>query len=253
MVYKLNKLTQEYSELEVRYEDIQCDIQNLMDEQNSIESEMNYVERDIQKYRDLIEEKEIKETLDAIDFVGAGDSFAKNFAIASCFAYKGIYLGEDSGLRRVKIGHDQLMACDGHIGIAIRDVNIPDKIRNTFVKREICDKHELHIESENEINWNLDLYEFLKCAKDGAKHRIKMTKDSFNEVFAPVEQKTDSYDATVISCSGTRIGIQNSFLDLGLRCMGDEEFEVYIQDPISAVVFENSKVSLLILPIRMKS
>lgn len=242
----ITALSNETTELISEQEDISSQLEQLDEleqEYSDLETEIQQKENAIKKGKKLF--YEASRSLDTF----TGDKFTDDFIKASYFASK-----EDVRpyLNYIKITGNQLIAIDGYRAIIIKNTNIPDELKNTFIKWHVRNNFKNYIEAPD------DRYpDVIKIFEDIKKLNKKIAKVKASDFYSLLNvhdaknQKGFTCDVAILDIKDIKMALNKEYLDIALMCFGDSEFDVYLSDSFSPIKLENENISEVVLPIKI--
>lgn len=247
---RLDENIEEYTDIEQEIDDLACQTSNLEDDRRTLETEYSILTKQIKNLEtELIEAKSIE-----LDNTMTGDEFRNCFIKCSffCRKYEGFNENHDDPLRYVKIKENELRALDGCRGIIIRCNDIPDELRNTYIKWSTRDNFKDHIKKEDNYR-ALDLEKIIEEGKSSTEIKLKA-----NEFLKSLLVKTFTDESngkeTGILQYGEKVAFNKKYLDTMLMPFKDMDITVYYpRNKYSPIVIQSDNQKAILLPIRLRN
>ncbi|AFK94259.1 MULTISPECIES: hypothetical protein [Thermoanaerobacterium] len=222
---KAEKLEREHSELEEQIYDLEI-------EKNDIESELDEINHKINIIRQNIN-----------DFVNNNtDPFVMDFIKASFFCEQRY----ETGLSYLKITNNEIIACDGYRAIAVKNNDIPNNLKNTFIKWNV--RTSFAEKTERDMRYpNIDIKQIAKNVMENYIYKIRTDSNGFYKVFNI--EYTSSNDVNIMILNDY-IALNQKYLEIALNTFDKlENFDVYIVNKLREILLINNRISIIILPI----
>jgi hypothetical protein len=236
---ELVSLNKKSENLKLEYVTLNDQIQNLEKEINKLKYKRANIGLELSNINHRI--LTVEENIYDLTQGDINDQFLKDFMKASCFCERGY----TTNLNYVKISNNEMFACDGFKAIRIKSDNIPNKLKNTYIKWD--SKRFFAKNIEKEIRYpNINFEQIIKNLMENYIYKIRTDNNDFYKVFNI--EYTSSNDANIMILNDY-ISLNQKYLEIALNTFDKlENFDVYIVNKLREILLVNNRISIIILP-----
>ena len=231
---KLQKAEEKLTAAESNYDDLVSELDSAEYEVSEAESE---VVRARKKYKALLEQSLNRK------IIKPKNAFEKNFYLVAQFCRKQY---DAHYLDYVKIENTRMIACNGYAAAIIKCNKIPENLVNKLVPWDLPDFN-------NPITGEYpDIDKIINNTKQNVSH-LKLFSKSHIAKLIDKTINEESMEIVIFNLETVKIAINKKYLDYAMSCFkASESITVSWKDGKYPIVFENSNVTVLILPIRLQ-
>ncbi|MCR2043214.1 hypothetical protein NSA23_03685 [Anaerosalibacter massiliensis] len=248
---EIKKLRQELEDNEAEYEDIQDEIESLAYQIDCLESDKYRLENigyDIENKIEELEKQLASKRFDELDNELTRDKFRDSFIKASYFC---AIDEERETLNHVKIEEERLIATDGCRGIIVKCDEIPEGLKNTFVKWDIRQDFNENAKLKGWQTINLD--EVIKNGKSNTVFKIEVDEFIESLYFQTIKSSSPLLDeAVILKAYGRKVAFNKRYVDEMLKVFEGKYLKVYWpKSSLNPLIVENGGQQVILLPIRI--
>lgn len=242
---ELEETQEEYADVTSEIEDLSWGLSNLEYEQYRLKNKEIKLEKEIKDLEKQLMNKEFEE----LDNTLTGDKFRDAFIKCSWFCSK--YENYNDLLTYVKITGKRLMATDGYRGIIVECNNIPENLKNTYIRWDVRNNF---TENANPIVGASNYLEVLdKRIQECNDNQILLINESkFKEMFYHESRKESDKNITILKHLDVKVAFNQDYLETILRAFKNMDIEVYWPECwYEPIMIRSQYQSALLLPIRL--
>lgn len=233
---KLGETKEEYRGVTSEIEDLSWNLDNLENEQYKLENKEIKLEKKIEELERQLRDKEFEE----LDNTLTGDKFKDAFIKCSWFCRR--YDNDNVDLSYVRIEDDRLLAIDGYKAIIVDCDNIPEELKNTFIKWDVRDGFANNIEERP--NTILSIDDAIRKGKGNVK--IKMNEREFREKL----HWKGKGKFEILEHKNKKVAFNKEYLNLVLRTFKCMDIIVYWPNSeYMPLVIKNENQEVMLLPV----
>lgn len=242
ILMKIKKLKEDYKANENDILDIQWEISSYEDQISSLEVENSSIINEIEKLKESLKDIEFK----GLDNKLTGDSFRDSFIKASHFCAK--YSELNSSLLYVKITENELIGTDGYRGIIIKCDDIPNKLRNSFIKGIVRDNFEANIRKDTALKF-YDIQKIIE--KDISDILIELNERDFRNKLHLKD--INNGKVSILEYNSLRVAFNKEFLETFMVVFKEMDLKVYFpKNELFPLVVKSKNQQALLLPVRIQ-
>ena len=225
---------------------IEAEMEDLEYDKCEAENELETIDRQIKNISKKIFEAKVK----SIDVV-TDDQFTNDFIRASYFSNRDSEDGSIS-FSYVNIADSEIVACTGFMLIKINSDCIPENLKNTRISWDTRTNFEQHINRDVK-----EIPSYKKILGEAEKtHRLVAEKMKASDFWQAVKDVTHTpetrYRCAMVNfkIGDLNITFNEEYLKTGLMGIGDEEFTIYAYNPITPMILQGTRTTVVLMPIR---